>query len=85
MHIDVRDSGEFKQLLEALIDDLIDARTHYRLHQDLNAAIPNYTVEFNQSAVFWNLTRSAHLEHFVGCGRESVSRVGRLQFTTPAE
>ena len=62
MNIAVRDSGQFKQLLEALIDDLIDARTHFRLHQDLNAAIPDYTVEFNQSAVFWNLTRTAHLE-----------------------
>ena len=28
MNIAVRDSGQFKQLLEALIDDLIDARTH---------------------------------------------------------
>ncbi len=50
--IDVSDSAEFKRLLEALVDELIDARDHFRLHRDLDAAIPEYQVEFNQSASF---------------------------------
>ena len=50
MKIDVKDSAEFKRLLEALVDELIDAHDHFRLHQDLDAAIPDYQVEFNQSA-----------------------------------
>jgi hypothetical protein len=42
MEINVSDSAEFKRLLEALADELIDAREHFRLHQNLNAAIPEY-------------------------------------------
>jgi hypothetical protein len=49
MKIDVKDSAEFKRLLEALVDELIDAHDHFRLHQDLDAAIPDYQAEFNQS------------------------------------
>jgi hypothetical protein len=46
MKIDVKDSAEFKPLLEALVDELIDAHDHFRLHQDLDAAIPDYQAEF---------------------------------------
>jgi hypothetical protein len=46
MKIDVKDSAEFKRLLEALVDELIDAHDHFRLHQDLDAAIPDYHAEF---------------------------------------
>jgi len=60
--IDVSDSAEFKRLLEALADELIDAHDHFRLHQDLNATIPEYQVEFNQSAEFWTITLSAHMD-----------------------
>jgi len=62
MKIDVKDSGEFKRLLEALADELIDARDYFRLHQDLDAAIPDYQAEFNQSAGFWTFTLSAHID-----------------------
>ena len=62
MQISVSDSAEFKRLLEALADELIDARDHFRLHQDLDAAIPEYQAEFNQSAAFWTLTMSAHMD-----------------------
>jgi len=62
MKIDVTDSAEFKRLLEALVDELIDARDHFRLHQDLDAAIPEYQAEFNQSAGFWTFTLSAHMD-----------------------
>lgn len=54
MKIDATDS-EFKRLLEALVDELIDALAYFRLHQDLNNAIPNYQAEFNQSPAFWTL------------------------------
>ncbi len=62
MKIEVTDSAQFKRLLEALVDELIDARDHFRLHQDLNAAIQDYQEEFNQSAAFWTFTLSAHVE-----------------------
>jgi hypothetical protein len=62
MNITVSDSAEFKRLLEALVDELIDARDHFRLHQDLDAAIPEYQAEFNQSAAFWTFTLSAHMD-----------------------
>lgn len=62
MKIDVTDSVQFKRLLEALVDELIDAHDHFRLHQDLNAAIQDYQAEFNQSAAFWTFTLSAHLD-----------------------
>jgi hypothetical protein len=62
MKIDVKDSAEFKRLLEALVDELIDAHDYFKLHQDLNAAIPDYQVEFNQSAGFWTFTLSAYMD-----------------------
>jgi hypothetical protein len=62
MKIDVSDSAEFKRLLEALVNELIDAHDHFRLHQDLDAAIPDYQAEFNQSAGFWTFTLSAHMD-----------------------
>jgi hypothetical protein len=62
MKIDVSDSAEFKGLLESLVDELIDAHDHFRLHQDLDAAIPDYQAEFNQSAAFWTFTLSAHID-----------------------
>jgi hypothetical protein len=62
MEIDISDSGDFKRLLEELVGELIDARDHFKLHQDLDAAIPDYGLEFNQSTTFWSMTRSAHLD-----------------------
>jgi hypothetical protein len=62
MKIDVTDSAQFERLLEALVDELIDAHDHFRLHQDLNAAIQDYEAEFNQSAAFWTFTLSAHMD-----------------------
>ena len=62
MEIIISNSAEFKRLLEALVDELIDAHDHFRLHQNLDAAIPDYGVEFNQSPAFWTMTRSAHMD-----------------------
>lgn len=63
MQIDVTDSAQFKRLLEALVDELIDARDYFRLHQNLNAAaIGDYQEEFNQSPAFWTSTLNAHMD-----------------------
>lgn len=62
MEITVTNSAEFKCLLEALVDELIDAHDHFRLHQDLDAAIPDYQAEFNQSPAFWNMAMCALID-----------------------
>jgi hypothetical protein len=62
MEITVSDSAEFKRLLEALVYELIDANDYFRLHQDLNADIQDYQVEFNQSAAFWTFTTRALMD-----------------------
>jgi hypothetical protein len=62
MEIIISDSAEFRRLMEALVDELIDARDHFKLHQNLDAAIPDYGVEFNQSPVFWSMTLRAHMD-----------------------
>jgi hypothetical protein len=62
MEITISDSADFKRLLEALVGELIDAREHFRLHQNLDAAIPEYGAEFNRCPVFWSLTLSAHMD-----------------------
>jgi hypothetical protein len=45
----VRDSGPFGALLRAISDELIDARIHFNLYQDLVASGPEYADEFNES------------------------------------
>jgi hypothetical protein len=62
MQIAVRGSEEFHRLLLALADELVDARIHFNLHQNLTAAMPEYAREFNQSWTFWSLTLSAHMD-----------------------
>lgn len=62
MKIEVTDSAEFRRLLKALVDELIDARDYFRLHKDLNDAIPHYQAEFNRSAEFWTFTLNAYMD-----------------------
>jgi AbiU2 len=62
MEINVRDGSQFHSLLVALIDELIDAREHFRLQRALNSTITEYQAEYNQSAAFWSLTLSAHMD-----------------------
>jgi hypothetical protein len=62
MKIKIADSNEFKRLLEVLVDELIDAKDHFRLHQALDNAIPDYHAAFNQSPVFWTMTLRAHMD-----------------------
>ncbi len=62
MRIPTRNSDEFGLLLSALANELVDAKVHFKLYQDLVAAIPVYPDEFSQSWTFWSLTISAHLD-----------------------
>jgi len=59
------DSAEFKQLLDALSSELIDASFHFTLHQNLQAATPDYWMVFSQSNTFWTLTLSAQMDAVV--------------------
>lgn len=59
MQIQIRDSGEFHRLLQALVDELIDAQIYFQLYRDISAAKTEYAVEFRESWTFWYLTRSA--------------------------
>jgi len=62
MKIDVRDSAEFHRLLEALVDELIDAREHFNVHQGLAQAFAKYVAEYYQAGAFWSLTMTAHMD-----------------------
>ena len=52
--------AQFKGLLKALYDDLLNARHHFKLYRNLNEALHDYEKEINQCVAFWALTLSAH-------------------------
>ena len=52
MQIQIRDSDEFHRLLSALVDELVTAQIHFKLHQDLVAAKTEYALVFNESWTF---------------------------------
>ncbi len=52
----------FSKLLESLVMDTAVAESHWRLYKDLQAAVPEYVREFNESVAFWRLTFDAHLD-----------------------
>jgi hypothetical protein len=62
MKIFLSDTAEFKPLLEALVDELMEAREHFHLHQQLTAAIADNSDAFNFSVSFWHLTFRAHID-----------------------
>ncbi|MCX5965897.1 MAG: hypothetical protein NT070_23065 [Cyanobacteria bacterium] len=51
---------QFKGLLKALSDDLLNARHHFKLYRSLREALDDYQKEINQCVAFWGLTLSAH-------------------------
>jgi hypothetical protein len=59
--IDIRDSTEFRRLLQAMSRDVVDAHIHYRLFKDVHAALSAHSLVEIQSRTFWGLTLSAHL------------------------
>ena len=62
MKLKLNNAEEFRRLLTALLDDLVDARFHFGLHQKLAKATEEYATEFGQSATFWGLTFGAHMD-----------------------
>lgn len=59
--IRISNEKEFKRLLKALADDIVDAHIHYRLYRDLIAAIEQFPLVAPQSNTFWSTTLKAHL------------------------
>jgi hypothetical protein len=62
MNLKLKSAEEFRRLLTALLDDLVDARFHFALHQNLAKAGEEYAMEIAQSPTFWGLTLSAHMD-----------------------
>jgi hypothetical protein len=62
MKLKIKSAEEFRHLLTALLDDIVDARLYFTLHQNLAKAVEEYTTEFNQSPTFWGLTFHAHID-----------------------
>ena len=62
MKLKFKSAEEFRRLLTALLDDLVDARFHFSLHQNLAKASEEYATELAQSPTFWGLTLRAHMD-----------------------
>lgn len=62
MRLKFKTAEEFRRLLTALLDDLVDASFHFTLHQNLAKACEEYATELAQSPTFWGLTLSAHMD-----------------------
>jgi hypothetical protein len=62
MKLKLKSAEEFRRLLTALLDDLVDARFHFTLHHNLAKAGEEYALEIAQSPTFWGLTLSAHMD-----------------------
>lgn len=56
------DSTQFSRAIEALSRDVLDAAIHWKLAKDLQLAINNWPLAFQQSPLFWNLTINAHIK-----------------------
>ena len=53
---------QFKQLLDGLSNDLLNANHHFNLYINLQKALPKYEREITQCIAFWGLTIDAHRE-----------------------
>ena len=62
MKLRLDSADEFRCLLSALLNELVDARFHFTLHQNLVGAMKEYAEEFGQSLTFWNLTLGALID-----------------------
>jgi hypothetical protein len=58
--IAVSDSTEFRRLVAGLAHDIVTAHIHWKLRNDLFAAMDAYPFVRHQSTTFWNLTLEAH-------------------------
>lgn len=62
MRLVIKSSEEFENLLDALLDELVNANIFFKLYTDLTNSVAEYEREFNQSQAFWTLTFQAHLD-----------------------
>jgi HEPN superfamily AbiU2-like protein len=62
MAIRIKDSAQFKRLIEALALELVDANIYFRLHNALEEARGEFGRELNESWTFWSLTLQAHFD-----------------------
>jgi hypothetical protein len=60
MPLKVKTAAEFKAMIAALADDLVDASAHLRLLKDLDGSRDAYWRELSQAPTFWGLTFRAH-------------------------
>jgi hypothetical protein len=74
--IRIRSEAEFSTLLTALTGNTASALIHWRLFQDLSAAVRPYVREMNDSLAFWRLTHAAHWQ-------TALSRLARVYDTYP--
>jgi len=63
--ISISDAAEFKQLLNALSNDVVDAHIHYQMYEELVEAIEKHPLVVRQSNTFWTFTLQAHLNSSV--------------------
>jgi len=63
MAIQVRNSAEFKRLVEALVLELVDANIAFKMHTNLiEAHVQDGTRAMQESWTFWSLTIQGHLD-----------------------
>jgi hypothetical protein len=62
MAIQVRNDTEFKRLVDALAQEIVDGNIFFRLHMDLIAAYEADRPTMREAWTFWSLTMQAHLD-----------------------
>ena len=55
MPLKIKNPAEFRKLLSALVEELVDAQIHFTLYQDLAASSAEYFIEFSQSNPVGNI------------------------------
>jgi hypothetical protein len=63
--IKINNGAQFRLLLKALSDDIVDAHLHFAMHEALHTAFEEYPLVKQQSYGFWTLTLQAHLNSSV--------------------
>jgi hypothetical protein len=60
--IAIQNPEQFRRLLVALANEIVDANIYWKLHKDLQIAAATFQTEVNQAPAFWSLTLQAHLD-----------------------
>ena len=55
MKIELESPEQFGSLLNALVNECINAEIYFKLYKNLLVAIPEYKEVFNESNTFWSL------------------------------